>query len=131
MSSTKRSIWLILVAIAIVVLGVSLWPASAPDVRDEIDLRQSQTVSMPVERSTAPQPPQIPFSDITREAGIDFVHENGAAGQKLLPETMGSGAAFFDYDNDGDQDLLLVNAMQWTAEQNSEIPGGDVEALSK
>jgi hypothetical protein len=57
--------------------------------------------------------PQIPFVDITKEAGIDFVHENGAYGDKLLPETMGSGCAFLDYDDDGDQDLLLVNSQRW------------------
>jgi len=57
--------------------------------------------------------PQIRFTDITREAGIDFVHENGAYGAKLLPETMGGGCAFFDYDNDDDQDILLVNSQRW------------------
>lgn len=57
--------------------------------------------------------PATPFTDITKEAGITFVHENGAAGERLLPETMGSGCAFFDYDNDGDPDLLFVNGKRW------------------
>ena len=57
--------------------------------------------------------PEIHFTDITSEAGIKFIHENGAYGDKLLPETMGSGCAFLDYDNDGDQDILLVNSCRW------------------
>ena len=57
--------------------------------------------------------PAMPFTDITAAAGIDFIHENGAAGEKLLPETMGGGCAFFDHDGDGDQDLLLVQGSRW------------------
>jgi enediyne biosynthesis protein E4 len=46
-------------------------------------------------------------------AGIQFQHNSGAYGGKLLPETLGSGCAFLDYDGDGWQDILLVNAMDW------------------
>jgi hypothetical protein len=55
--------------------------------------------------------PRITLTDVTREAGITARHDNGAAGRKLLPETMGAGAAFLDFDNDGHQDLLLVNGL--------------------
>lgn len=64
------------------------------------------------ERSTV-QLPQITWTDVTQSAGLLFVHQNGADGDKLLPETMGGGCAFFDYDNDGDQDILLVNSKSW------------------
>lgn len=57
--------------------------------------------------------PDVPFVEITEAAGLDFRHENGASGLKLLPETMGGGCAFFDFDNDGDQDLLFVNSQKW------------------
>src|SRR5712671_6799791 len=53
------------------------------------------------------------FRDITANAGIRFVHNNGAFGKKYLPETMGPGAAFIDYDNDGYPDILLVNGEDW------------------
>jgi hypothetical protein len=58
--------------------------------------------------------PDVRFVEITKQAGIDFVHTSGAKGEKLLPETMGSGAAFLDYDMDGDQDLLLLNSCPWS-----------------
>jgi hypothetical protein len=55
----------------------------------------------------------ITFEDITRAAGIHFIYNNGSFGQKWLPETMGPGVAFLDYDNDGWQDILIVNGMDW------------------
>ncbi|TXT32872.1 MAG: hypothetical protein FD138_2032 [Planctomycetota bacterium] len=67
----------------------------------------------PLPPKTKIETPEIRFTDITTEAGIKFVHENGAYGDKLLPETMGSGCAFLDYDNDGDQDILFVNSCRW------------------
>ena len=53
--------------------------------------------------------PAIHFTDITRQAGIHFVHNNGAFGKKYLPETLGPGCAFIDYDNDGYPDILILN----------------------
>ena len=55
------------------------------------------------------QAQQIHFTDITTKAGIKFTHNNGAFGKKWLPETMGPGCAFIDYDNDGYPDILLIN----------------------
>ena len=53
------------------------------------------------------------LSDITASAGLQFQHNSGAFGQKYLPETLGSGCAFLDYDGDGWLDILLVNSMSW------------------
>ncbi|GAC1617609.1 MAG: CRTAC1 family protein [Candidatus Acidiferrum sp.] len=53
------------------------------------------------------------LTDVTAQAGIQFHHNSGAYGGKLLPETLGSGCAFLDYDADGWQDILLVNSMDW------------------
>ena len=61
------------------------------------------------------QAQSIQFRDITAKAGIHFVHNNGAFGKKYLPETMGPGCAFIDYDNDGWPDILLVNGQKWPA----------------
>ena len=79
----------------------------------------SPPVLTPLSAPVAPQPamqagiPTAHFTDITQEAGITFRHFNGAYGEKLLPETMGGGVAFFDYDNDGAPDLLFINGTDW------------------
>jgi enediyne biosynthesis protein E4 len=57
--------------------------------------------------------PGFQLSDVSSRAGIDFRHNSGAYGGKFLPETLGSGCAFLDYDGDGWQDILLVNGMDW------------------
>ena len=59
------------------------------------------------------QAQNITLRDITARAGIHFLHNNGAFGKKYLPETMGPGCAFIDYDGDGYPDILLVNGEDW------------------
>jgi hypothetical protein len=62
----------------------------------------------------APRPSgPIEFTDVTAQAGIHFKHNSGAFGKKYLPETLGPGCAFLDYDSDGWQDILLVNSTNW------------------
>ncbi len=67
----------------------------------------------PSASSTAATGSPIHYVDITRQAGIHFVHNTGAFGKKYLPETMGAGCAFLDYDNDGNPDILLINGMDF------------------
>ncbi len=63
--------------------------------------------------TSPPESSPVTFRDITQKAGIHFVHNNAAFGKKYLPETMGPGVAFIDYDNDGWQDIFLVNGTDW------------------
>jgi len=74
-------------------------------------------IPRPSEGAAAPLPARpagpIEFRDVTKQAGIDFKHNSGAFGKKYLPETMGSGVCILDYDNDGWQDILFVNSMDW------------------
>jgi len=62
--------------------------------------------------------PNVRFTDVTQQAGIRFVHTNGSFGKKLLPETMGSGVAFLDFNKDGKQDLLFVNSCYWPGHED-------------
>src|ERR1700678_2804617 len=61
----------------------------------------------------------IRFVDATAASGISFRHHSGAFGKKYLPETMGSGVCVLDYDNDGAQDILFVNSMDWQGHGSS------------
>src|SRR5215471_9379612 len=61
----------------------------------------------------APLEPGFRLVDVTAAAGLDFHHNSGAFGEKYLPETMGPGCAFFDYDGDGWLDILIVNGADW------------------
>jgi hypothetical protein len=104
--------WSILagIVIALLVVGI-IWYAKRKPAAGPAKVT-SLTAPVAPQRAAA-EMPSVKFADVTKEAGITFVHNNGAYGDKLLPETMGSGMAFLDFDNDGDQDLLFVNATSW------------------
>ena len=73
--------------------------------------------------------PGVPltFTDVTAASGIRFRHVNGAFGKKYLPETLGSGCVFLDFDNDGAQDILLINSTNWPGHAGPKSrPGLDV-----
>ncbi len=65
---------------------------------------------------------QVVFTDVTASAGVKFVHNSGRAGKKWLPETLGSGCAFFDADGDGWLDIFLVNSRDWTPRGRRSLP---------
>jgi hypothetical protein len=90
--------------------------AAAPVLISSAPQTPSPEPSSAVRRSRPSGP--IEFTDVTAQAGIQFKHNSGAFGKKYLPETMGSGACFLDYDNDGWQDILLVNSMDWPGHKN-------------
>ncbi len=75
-----------------------------------------------VEPKEVAQVPHVRFTDVTEQAGIRFKHTNGSFGQKLLPETMGAGVAFLDYDRDGKQDILFVNSCYWPGHEDRSHP---------
>jgi enediyne biosynthesis protein E4 len=75
--------------------------------------RETELV-LPTRRDTTQvDRPRIELADWTRQAGIDWQHATGMEGEKLLPETMGGGVAVFDFDQDGDQDILFVGGTAW------------------
>ena len=71
----------------------------------------------------------VPFTDIAKAAGIDFIHTTGASGEFLLPETMGGGVGFLDVDADGDQDLVLIDGCRWQGEPFSSEPEPDHDSV--
>ena len=90
--------------------GIAWWAGRKPPPPPP----REATLELPKGRAKAAvKMPTVPFTDVTAAAGIDFEHVNGAAGEKLLPETMGGGCAFFDADGDGDPDLFLVQGARW------------------
>ncbi|MFM8398201.1 MAG: FG-GAP repeat domain-containing protein, partial [Pirellula sp.] len=93
-------------------IGAVVYSATRPAKQEFVE-RKTET-ALPQERKAATvEVPQIPFTDITEQAGIRFSHYDGKQGERLLPETMGGGSGFLDYDNDGDQDILFVNSCDW------------------
>ena len=111
----RRSLWVIGIIALLVIVGYLLSGSLGTSTTGQsIDVQSPESV---IQGSEAPD---VVFTDVTSEAGIDFVHYNGAYGEKLLPETMGGGVAVFDYDQDGDQDLLFTNSSPWPNQKQSD-----------
>jgi len=99
----QRSL-IVIGAVVIVGAGFLFWWSGRSEKSHENDAGSA---------SVGAETPVAKFSDITAEAGLQFTHVTGARGDKLLPETMGGGVAFFDFDNDGAPDLLFVSGTDW------------------
>lgn len=118
---TKALIYSLLLIIPLVgiVGGIVWWLNWSPEER----VTEASTLIQPTVRDAGQvEPPALPLVDVTKEAGIDFVHYSGARGEKLLPETMGGGVAFLDFDRDGDPDLLFSNGCDWPWTTDARTP---------
>ncbi|MGH9804442.1 MAG: FG-GAP repeat domain-containing protein, partial [Candidatus Acidiferrales bacterium] len=67
-------------------------------------------VAVSLAAAEAPPVPEVAFIEATAAAKVSFRHQNGATPEKYMPETMGAGGLFFDFDNDGWLDIFLVNS---------------------
>ena len=107
----RRSVAVIvfIALVAAIVLGTKRLLREQASDPDDAELIAPRTVNL----ESNPNPPAARFTDVTESAGITHAHRNGAYGDRLLPETMGGGVAFLDYNDDQAVDLLFVNGRTW------------------
>jgi len=122
-----RAVLVGVIAVVLAAAAWALWYAFTP--REEsayIPTPEAPRKFIPEAESTGVQ---VTFVDITESAGIRFRHSNGARGKKLLPETMGGGCAFIDFDGDQDQDLLFINSAPWPGDPADKTSPPPAQAL--
>lgn len=116
-----------LVVLAIITaLIIAVWLLMTPRQTDTTPVAETaatipETSPQASQAANPDTPPRLHFTDITKQAGIDFQHVNAAYGERLMPESIGSGLGFFDYDNDGDPDLFIVNSERWRDHDYGEV----------
>ncbi len=103
---------LVVIVILVVIAGTAAYILTRPKPLPPV--KETRMAAAQVREESGVEVPVVMFRDITKMSGVTFKHNNGAAGEKLLPETMGGGCAVLDFDNDGDQDVLFVNSRSWT-----------------
>lgn len=119
----KRSLAVLTVVAVAIGGGVAIWALMPAE--DEVELVTE--IALPEVRAVqSGGATKFTFLDITERSGVDWKHASGMEGEKLLPETMGGGIAIFDYDQDGDQDLLFVGGSSWPWAKQ---PGNDPRSL--
>src|SRR5258705_13681237 len=98
-------------------VSIAFLSACKPQAVTTTNANTTDVASQAPSPSPSPTPPRpsgpIEFTDVSAQAGIHFKHNSGAFGKKYLPETLGTGCAFLDFDNDGWQDILIVNSTAW------------------
>ncbi len=104
----KRSLKIIA---AMILITVGLVYYFTQEKKKEVIVEQAYQA--PKKLSHVVKPAKALFVEQAKQRGIGFVPENGATGERMLPETMGQGVAFIDYDNDGDQDMIFANGTNW------------------
>ncbi len=117
-----RAFWnsLAIIGVLVVVAGALVYAISQP--KQSAPVQETELAPVQRREQATEELPTVMFVDVTDEVGIDFVHNNGAKGDKLLPETMGGGVAIFDFDNDNDQDIFFVNSKDWAWDKRESIP---------
>ncbi|MBK8478049.1 MAG: CRTAC1 family protein [Opitutaceae bacterium] len=113
--------WSLLVLAGLALAGTGAYLALRPPAARPVE-KVSTLATPEVAAAPAVTIPAVRFTDITQACGIGFRHISGACGEKLLPESMGGGVAFLDFDGDGAQDLLFVNSTYWPGHAPADRP---------